>query len=54
MVFKEEKKERENPKEIEGQQALFIVNLEPKEIMGETSEILAWISNFSKTATAWV
>jgi tRNA-binding EMAP/Myf-like protein len=32
------KKERENPKEIEGKQALFVINLEPKEIMGETSE----------------
>lgn len=32
------KKERDNPKEIEGKQALFVVNLEPKEIMGEKSE----------------
>lgn len=32
------KKERENPKEIDGKQALFVVNLEPKEIMGEKSE----------------
>lgn len=32
------KKERENPKEIEGVQALFVVNLEPKEIMDEKSE----------------
>ncbi len=32
------KKERENPKEIEGLQALFVVNLEPKEMMGEISE----------------
>jgi tRNA-binding protein len=32
------KKERENPKEIEGKQALFVVNLEPKEMMGEMSE----------------
>lgn len=32
------KKERENPKEIEGKQALFVVNLEPKEMMGEVSE----------------
>ncbi len=32
------KKERENPKEVEGKQALFIVNLEPKEIFGEVSE----------------
>ena len=32
------KQERENPKEIEGRQALFVVNLEPKKIMGEMSE----------------
>lgn len=32
------KKERENPNEIEGKQALFVVNLEPKEMMGELSE----------------
>lgn len=32
------KKERENPKEIEGKQALFVVNLEPREMMGEISE----------------
>jgi tRNA-binding protein len=32
------KQERVNPKEIEGQQALFIVNLEPKRMMGEVSE----------------
>ena len=31
------KKEREHPREIEGQ-ALFVVNLEPKKMMGETSE----------------
>src|SRR5882672_6444069 len=32
------KKEREHPREIEGRQALFVVNLEPKKMMGETSE----------------
>lgn len=32
------RKERENPKEIEGKQALFVVNLEPKEMMSEVSE----------------
>lgn len=32
------KKERDNPKEIEGKQALFMVNLLPKKIMGEISE----------------
>ena len=32
------KNERANPQEIEGKQALFVVNLEPKEMMGELSE----------------
>lgn len=32
------KKERENPREIEGRQALFVVNLEPRKMAGETSE----------------
>ena len=32
------KNERENPKEIEGTQTLFIVNLEPRKMMGELSE----------------
>jgi tRNA-binding protein len=32
------KQERQNPQEIEGKQALFVVNLEPKEMMGEVSE----------------
>ena len=32
------KRERENPKEIEGKQALFVVNLEPKKMMGQVSE----------------
>ena len=33
------KKERQNPKaEIEGKQALFVVNLEPRKMAGELSE----------------
>jgi tRNA-binding protein len=32
------KQERDNPREIEGRQALFVVNLEPKRMMGELSE----------------
>ena len=32
------KQEREDPKQIEGKQALFVINLEPKRIMGEVSE----------------
>jgi tRNA-binding EMAP/Myf-like protein len=32
------KKERENPREIEGKQALFVVNLEARKMAGEISE----------------
>ncbi|MCA1817993.1 MAG: tRNA-binding protein [Acidobacteria bacterium] len=32
------KRERENPREIEGRQALFVVNLEPRLMAGEVSE----------------
>ena len=32
------KQERQNPKEIEGKQALFVINLEPKKMMREVSE----------------
>ena len=32
------KKERDEPKQIEGAQALFVINLEPKQIAGEVSE----------------
>ena len=32
------KQERKNPSEIEGKQALFVVNLEPRKMMGELSE----------------
>ena len=32
------KQERSNPKEVEGRQALFVVNLEPRKMMGEVSE----------------
>lgn len=32
------RKERANPREIEGRQALFVVNLEPRKMAGELSE----------------
>jgi tRNA-binding protein len=32
------KQERANPREIEGKQCLFVVNLEPRKLMGEVSE----------------
>ena len=32
------KRERENPREVEGRQALFVVNLESRKLFGHTSE----------------
>jgi|SRR6266850_1622823 len=32
------KKERENPREIEGRQALFVLNLKPRKMAGQISE----------------
>ncbi len=32
------RKERENPREIEGKQALFVLNLEPRTMAGEISQ----------------
>jgi tRNA-binding protein len=32
------KKERADPREIQGRQALFVVNLEPRRMLGEVSE----------------
>ncbi|HKP36256.1 MAG TPA: hypothetical protein VJT71_05320 [Pyrinomonadaceae bacterium] len=32
------KQERESPREIEGKQALFVINLEPRKMMGHVSE----------------
>lgn len=45
------KKERENPQEIEGKQALFVVNLEPKEMFGEMSEGLIFDIGYSNEIT---
>lgn len=39
-VFAGMKRERSNPKEVQGKQALFVVNLEPKKIMSEVSEAM--------------
>ena len=41
------KQERANPHEIEGKQALFVVNLEPKEMMGERSEALLCVIGYA-------
>ena len=40
------KKERMNPKEIEGRQALFVLNLEPRRIMGQVSEAMLFDIGF--------
>lgn len=32
------KQERENPAELEGKQTLFVVNIEPRKMMGAVSE----------------
>src|SRR5215470_14545455 len=32
------KREREDPREVEGKQALFVVNVEPRKMAGEISE----------------
>ena len=34
------KKERENPHELQGRQALFVVNLRPRKMAGEVSEAM--------------
>ncbi|HEU4387689.1 MAG TPA: tRNA-binding protein [Blastocatellia bacterium] len=45
------KQERANPKEIEGKQALFVVNLEPRKMMGETSEGMLFDIGFADGVT---
>ena len=41
------KKERQDPKQIEGKQALFVVNLETKKMMGEVSEAMLFDIGFA-------
>ena len=45
------KQERENPKEIEGKQALFVVNLEPRKMAGELSEGMMFDIGYSNEIT---
>jgi tRNA-binding protein len=45
------KQERANPKEIEGKQSLFVVNLEPRKIMGEMSEGMLFDIGFADGVT---
>jgi methionine--tRNA ligase beta chain len=41
------KLERSKPREIEGKQALFVVNLEPRKLMGELSEGMVFDIGFA-------
>lgn len=41
------KGEREDPREIEGKQALFVVNLEPRKMMGMVSEAMLFDIGFA-------
>lgn len=45
------KQERENPREIEGKQALFVVNLEPRRMMGELSQGMLFDIGFADGIT---
>lgn len=45
------KKERDNPAEIEGKQALFVVNLAPKKMFGEISEGMLFDIGFTDGIT---
>jgi tRNA-binding protein len=42
------KKERPSPKEIEGRQALFVVNLAPRKVAGEISEGLLFDIGYAR------
>ena len=46
------KQERENPKEIEGTQALFVVNLPPKRMTGHISEGMLFDIGYADGLTA--
>jgi len=45
------KQERQDPKEIEGKQALFVVNLPPRNMRGETSEGMMFDIGFADGLT---
>ena len=45
------KRERSNPREVQGKQALFVVNVEPKRIMGEVSEGMLFDIGYSDGIT---
>jgi tRNA-binding protein len=50
-IFAGMKQERENPREIEGKQALFVVNLVPRKMMGELSEGMLFDIGYSDGVT---
>ena len=41
------KKERQDPKEVQGKQALFVINLEPRKMMDEVSEGMVFDIGYS-------
>jgi len=45
------KKERSNPREIEGRQALFVINLEPRKMAGEISEGMLFDIGYTDNVT---
>jgi len=45
------RKERENPREIMGKQALFVVNLEPRKMAGELSEGMLFDLGYADSIT---
>jgi tRNA-binding protein len=45
------KQERPNPQELEGRQALFVVNLEPRKMAGEVSEGMLFDLGFADGVT---
>lgn len=45
------KKERASPREIEGRQALFVLNLEPRKMAGEISEGMMFDIGYADSVT---
>jgi len=45
------KRERENPKESEGKQALFVVNLPPRKMLGQLSEVMLFDIGYADKIT---
>jgi tRNA-binding protein len=45
------RKEPKNPQEIAGQQALFVVNLEPGKMAGELSEVMLFDLGYAEAIT---